>query len=138
MSRTLQVVVDCANPDGLAKFWAEALGYTVQPPPPGHDSWPDFLASMGVPESQWGAASAIIDPDGNRPRIFFQKVPEPKQGKNRVHLDVQLGRGAPEAAVETEVARLQVLGATRVRECAELGESWVVMQDPEGNEFCVS
>ena len=93
MAPTVQVVLDCADPGAQAQFWAAALGYVVQPPPPGHETWPDFLRELGVPEEQWNDRSAVVDPDGLRPRVFLQKVPEPKTVKNRVHLDVQVGAG---------------------------------------------
>ena len=79
-------------------FWAEVLGYQLDPPPPGYDSWEAWLTEQGIPESDWNMASAVSDPDGRGPRIFFQRVPEPKQVKNRVHLDVNAGgpRGTPD------------------------------------------
>ena len=88
-------------------------------------------------------ASAVSDPDGQGPRIFFQRVPEPKERKNRVHLDVNAGggRGTPEderrAAVDGAVERAIGLGATKVRYVEERGERHYVMQDTEGNEFCL-
>ena len=142
MATRVQVALDCADPAAQAQFWAEALHYVVQPPPPGHDSWEDFLRSLGVPPEQWNDRSAVVDPDGHGPRIFLQRVPEPKAIKNRVHLDVQVGAGLPPdqrpTRVAEEVERLLALGATQVRTYHEMGEHWVVLQDPEGNEFCVS
>ena len=142
MAVQLQVVFDCTDVDAQADFWAAATGYVVQPPPPGFDDWPAFLTQVGVPEELWDSRSAIIDPEGHGPRIFFQKVPEGKVVKNRLHLDLQAGAGAePErrlSVVTDEVARLTSLGASVVRDFDESGEHWVVMQDPEGNEFCVS
>ncbi|ONH34534.1 VOC family protein [Protofrankia sp. BMG5.30] len=139
---TFQVTFDCADPAALSAFWADALGYEAQPPPPGLDSWPAFLAARGVPAERWNSAAAIVDPSGVGPRVFFQRVPEPKTAKNRVHLDLQSG-GALDvsldvrrARTEQAVARLEKLGATRVRAVEELGVYWVVMRDPEGNEFC--
>jgi hypothetical protein len=143
MATPVQVVFDCADPSGLARFWAAALDYELQPPPPGFDSWEAWLRNAGVPESEWNSASAIVDPDGTGPRIFFQRVPEAKTVKNRVHLDVNAGgsRGTPEeerrANVAAAVERLEGEGATVLREVEERGEHWVVMTDPEGNEFCV-
>ena len=133
MAHGVQVTFDCADPARLSAFWASALGYVVQPPPDGYDSWPAFLTEMGVPEAEWDSRSACVDPDGKGPRLFFQKVPEPKAAKNRVHLDVNVGRDR----VAAEVERLTAEGATVVREVGEMGESWTVMADPEGNEFCV-
>ena len=143
MATPVQVTFDCADPDRLATFWATALGYKKQDPPTGYATWPEFLAAQGVPENRWNAASAIIDPAGRGPRIYFQQVPEPKTAKNRVHLDVNVGGGrdTPDderrGRVNAEVERLLGAGATRLRACAEHGEYWVVMHDPEGNEFCL-
>jgi predicted enzyme related to lactoylglutathione lyase len=91
---------------------------------------------MGVPESQWNSASAVIDPDGAGPRVYFQRVPEEKATKNRLHLDIRV-RGGREA-IQPEVDRLVALGATVVGPKEERGEYWVVLQDPEGNEFCLT
>jgi hypothetical protein len=146
MATPIQVVIDCADPAALSKFWAAALHYKLDDPPPGFDSWPAFLEAQGVPESEWNSASAVSDPDGKGPRIYFQRVPEPKQGKNRVHIDVNAGgpRGTPDderrAKVDAEVERLTGEGATVFKpgEVEErFNEYWVIMQDPEGNEFCV-
>ena len=143
MATSVQVVIDCADPDRLAHFWASALGYTLQAPPEGHASWEDFLRAAGVPEEEWNSASAIVDPDGVGPRIYFQRVPEPKTVKNRVHLDVNAGggRGAPleqrKVNVGAEVERLIGNGATQLRAVEQRDEYWVVMHDPAGNEFCV-
>src|SRR4051812_45869460 len=120
MATTLQVAVDCADPGALARFWADALGYVVQPPPEGHDSWESWLAAMDVPESEWNSASAVIDPDGPGPRIYFQRVPEEKAGKNRLHLDLRISPGPSAPAderrrvVEPVAERLVGLGATVV------------------------
>lgn len=143
MTTPFQVVFDCAEPARLAEFWAIALGYQVQSPPDGFDSWEAFLTSIGVPESEWDKASAVVDPAGVSPRVYFQKVPEGKSVKNRVHLDVNAGGGreTPDEERRTHVAakvdQLLAAGATVVREFEENDEHWVVMQDPEGNEFCV-
>ncbi len=142
MTTQLQIVLDCSDSPAQAEFWAAALGYVVQPPPDGFETWPDFLKQIGVPEELWESRSAIIDPEGARPRIYFQNVPEAKTVKNRVHLDIQVGAGvAPEerrSRVTDEVARLSALGASEAKVFDEMGEHWVVMTDPEGNEFCVS
>jgi Glyoxalase-like domain len=143
MAFTVQVTFDCQDPDGLARFWAETLGYVVDPPPPGFDSWQAWLTAQGIPESEWNSASAVSDPDGHGPRIFFQRVPEPKERKNRVHLDVNAGgpRGTPDperrAAVDAAVEQAIARGASKVRLVEERGERHYVMLDPEGNEFCL-
>lgn len=139
--RTVQVTFDCADPERVARFWCEVLGYVVPPPPPGFDSWDAFNASL--PASHQGAAFACEDPNGVGPRLFFQRVPEGKTVKNRVHLDVRVGTGLTgaerEAALVAECERLEGFGATRVRLMRADGvdESCLVMQDVEGNEFCL-
>jgi hypothetical protein len=142
MGLPLQVAIDCADPEKLSAFWAEAIHYKLQDPPTGYQSWEAFLEAQGVPQDQWNNASAIVDPEGQGPRIFFQRVPEPKITKNRVHLDVNVIR--PEASPEereqqlnAEVERLKHLGARELYRAEEFGSRWVTMADPEDNEFCV-
>ncbi|GAB2774900.1 VOC family protein [Terrabacter koreensis] len=139
--RQFQVTFDCADPERVARFWCEVLGYVVPPPPPGFGSWKEFDSSL--PEESQGGAYACVDPEGVGPRLFFQRVPEGKVVKNRVHLDVRVGtglRGDERVAVlEAECARLEALGASRQRLLLADGinESCLVMQDVEGNEFCL-
>ena len=139
--RQVQVTFDCAEPERVARFWCEVLGYVVPPPPPGFDSWQAFDRSL--PADRQGSAFACVDPTGVGPRLFFQRVPEGKVVKNRVHLDVRVGTGLVGqerlAALEAEAARLEALGATRVRlmEADGFDESCLVMQDVEGNELCL-
>ena len=108
----MQIVFDCADPDALATFWAAGLRYKKQDPPPGFASWPAWLKAEGIAESEWNSASAIVDPDGAGPRIYFQRVPEGKVVKNRVHLDLNVGgpSGTPleerRRRVDAEVERL--------------------------------
>jgi hypothetical protein len=144
VATNVQVVIDCADPARLAGFWSEALGYKLQDPPSGFESWPAFLTSVGMPESEWNSASAVVDPDGAGPRIYLQRVPEPKAGKNRLHLDLNVGGGhdvpieARKNKLAESVERLSKLGASVVQELEEkYGGIWIVMQDPEGNEFCL-
>ncbi|MFE5096398.1 VOC family protein [Streptomyces sp. NPDC056638] len=101
MSRHIQVTFDAHDPRALSSFWRDVLGY-VHPGPPGVGlpegadplaAWDDFLARVGVPEEQRNSKSAIEDPDGHGPRVFFQQVPEDKVAKNRVHLDVRAAPG---------------------------------------------
>jgi len=140
---SVQIVFDCADPDRLAKFWAAALHYREQDPPVGYASWPAFLKARGVPEEEWNSASAIVDPEKVGPRIYFQQMATPKPKKNRVHLDINISGGGkvPMAdrmkRVNAEVERLAGLGAAKQRVWEDPGEYWIVMQDPEGNEFCV-
>ncbi|MFI6771390.1 VOC family protein [Streptomyces sp. NPDC050355] len=144
MARDIQITFDCADPAGLAAFWAEALGYRLQDPPQGFASWEQALEAMGVPPERRNDASAVVDPEGSGPRLFFQRVPERKQAKNRVHLDVRAAPGlagdARMAALEEEAERLISQGATRLRRsepAPPLGAGHLVMADPEGNEFCL-
>ncbi len=143
MATPVQIVFDCADPDRLATFWAETLHYVVQPPPAGYASWDAFLEAMKVPKSEWNSASAIVDPEGKGPRIYFQRMDTPKPKKNRLHLDVNAGGGGSvpleerRKRVEVEVVRLLGLGARRLRTEDDEREYWVVMADLEDNEFCV-
>ena len=137
--KQFQVTFDCAEPERVARFWCEVLGYVVPPPPEGFASW-DEVDRAQPPEDQ-GSRFACVDPTGVGPRLFFQRVPEGKVVKNRVHLDVRVGTGLVGAerlaALEAECARLVPLGATRVRLLVADGinESCMLMQDVEGNEF---
>ena len=152
MSREWQVTFDAADPRALSTFWRDVLGY-VHPAPPGVElpagadplaAWDDFLARVGVPEQQRNSSSAVEDPDGSGPRLFFQQVPEGKVAKNRLHLDVRAAPGLHGdermAALEAECARLVTLGATRVQRfepAPPTSHGFIVMTDPAGNEFCL-
>jgi Glyoxalase-like domain len=151
-SRQVQVTFDARDPRALSTFWRDVLGY-VHPGPPGVEladgadplaAWDDFLASIGVPAEARNSRSAVEDPEGRGPRLFFQQVPEDKVAKNRVHLDVRAAPGLVGeermAALEADCERLVSLGATRVRRYdpePPLGAGHIVMADPEGNEFCL-
>ena len=144
MAREVQITFDCADPAAVAAFWAEALGYQLQAPPPGFESWEQALEAMGVSRERWGDASAVADPDGAGPRLFFQRVPEGKQVKNRVHLDVRAAPGLSGdermAALEAEAERLVSHGAKRLQRHEPrppLAAGHIIMADPEGNEFCL-
>jgi hypothetical protein len=143
MATEFQVTFDSADPAAHAAFWAQALHYVLAPPPSGFDSWDAALDAWGVPPERRNDRSALIDPEGVGPRLFFQKVPEPKTAKNRVHLDLRAAAGAPPEgrsdALEAECARLVALGARRVQrlEANAIDNVCIVMQDPEGNEFCL-
>jgi Glyoxalase-like domain len=129
--KQFQVTFDCAEPERVARFWCEVLGYAAPPSP-----------EEPPPEDQ-GAWFACTDPTGAGPRLLFQRVPEGKVVKNRVHLDVRVGTGLVGderlAVLEAECARLVALGAVRVRLLLadDENESCLVMQDIEGNEFCL-
>jgi Glyoxalase-like domain len=139
----LQVVFDCKDPGSLSKFYAEALHYKMQDPPAGFQSWEAWLQQQGIPEGDWNSASAIVDPAGNGPRVYFQQMDTPKLAKNRLHIDINASGGlkTPLAErrqqVDIEVQRLVELGAKKDHELSEMGEYCVIMLDPEGNEFCV-
>ncbi len=144
MDRRLQIVIDAHDPRALGAFWAQALGYVEDPPPPGYDTWEDALRGWGLPEERWNDAYAVVDPAGVGPRVYLQKVPEDKVVKNRVHLDVGLpgggerGAGPDRDAIRARSVELQALGARHVQEFdADAQGFWIVMQDPEGNEFCL-
>jgi hypothetical protein len=139
--RQVQVTFDCAEPERVARFWCEVLGYVVPPPPEGFVSWDEFDRTL--PPARQGASFACMDPNGVGPRLFFQRVPEGKVVKNRLHLDVRVGTGLVGeervAALEAECERLVALGATKLWLLRADGfdESCLVMQDVEGNEFCL-
>jgi hypothetical protein len=131
-----QLTVDAGDPHTQADFWAAALGYDVEDNSElidrvltaGMATESDTLVHNGI--RSWKTLKAIR---GDGRRILFQQVPEPKSGKNRVHLDLNVGTDQMFA----EVDRLTALGASRLREVQEPGTHHIVMQDPEGNEFCV-
>lgn len=139
-AHSFQVTFDCADVQRLATFWAVALNYELEPPPSGHDSWESWATERGIPRDQW--RSALVDPAGRGPRLFFQPVPENKVAKNRVHLDVNVTtRGASAAdnltAVDDHVSRCAAAGGQVLNRFDAPGETYTVMTDPEGNEFCV-
>jgi hypothetical protein len=139
--KEFQVTFDCAEPERVARFWCEVLGYVVPPAPKGFGSWEEYDRSL--PADKQGAAFACVDPTGVGPRLFFQRVPEGKVVKNRVHLDVRVGTGLVGeerlAVLEAECQRLEALGAVRgqLLLADEENESCQNMQDVEGNEFCL-
>ncbi|MFC8124284.1 VOC family protein [Streptomyces sp. NPDC057302] len=144
MTTAWTVTIDCANPGELAKFWALALGYAQKPPPTGFTSWEAWFVHHEVPEEEWDDGAYLSDPEGSGPSLSFLKVPEPKLGKNRLHLDVQVGGGRETPweirwpRVMAAVERLTGAGARVIREHALRGTpDHVEMADPEGNEFCL-
>lgn len=147
MATRFQLVIDCADPESLALFWAAALGYEPEPPPDGFADWDAYWRDVGVPEDELGGGvEHIIDPDGRGPRIWFQVVPERKSIKNRLHLDIGVsgGRAVPietrRERVDAEAARLAGLGAVLVGtlDSEGLDHYAVAMRDPEGNEFDIN
>ena len=147
-----QLVFDCQDPEALAQFWADALGYVLEPPPEGFASWDEWRRDIGLPDDQLGlGADSIIDPLGHGPRIWFHQVPEPKTVKNRLHLDVYAsgGTGPTDRSVplgrriqrvNAECKRLTTLGATPTGALTADGLDHYAMgmKDPEGNEFDVN
>lgn len=109
----LVVVLDCRDPERLAEFWTEAIGYRRV------DSVEPYVV--------------LVPTGGHGPDLVLQRVPEPKVGKNRMHLDIRTGE------LDATVERLTALGARRLlpQVVEEAGFRWVVMADPEGNELCV-
>ena len=145
MAYTFQVAIDCAGPHALADWWAEAIGWTVEPTDEA------FIRRM-IAEGQateadttthreqlvWREGAAIRHSDASESaaggRILFQLVPEPKTAKNRVHLDIRVG---PDK-VEAESTRLQSIGATFLHRGQQGPHGWVTLADPEGNELCLT
>jgi Glyoxalase-like domain len=99
-------VIDCADPEPLARFWAAALRYEFEPPPDGFPTWDDYWRGFGLPEEDLGIGEdRIVDPDGRGPRIWFQNVPERKTIKSRLHLDVTVSGGSAAPDRDPEAAR---------------------------------
>jgi hypothetical protein len=145
MAFDFQVAVDCAGPHELADWWAETLGWIVEMPDPdfirrmideGYATAEETTTSNG--QLAWKTGAAIRHPDGpasgERRRIIFQQVPEPKTGKNRWHLDVFVGADN----IREQADRLIARGASFVHEGQQGPHRWITLADPEGNEFCVS
>ena len=142
--RAVQITFDCGSPAALAEYWCEVLGYVIEPPPPGFDSWEEALEAWQVPAEDRDAKSAAIDPAGAGPRLFFQRVPEGKSAKNRVHLDVRVAAGLRGdermAVLQSEADRLVALGGRqvlRVDPDGRLENGFIWLEDLEGNEFCL-
>ncbi len=124
------VVFDCSDAAPLARFWAEALGWSVAPY---DEAELERLASKGVYDPEDDPSVMVEPPEGSDlPALFFTEVPESKVAKNRLHLDV-----VATMPLEDEVERLSELGASIRNWAEEDGGMWCVMLDPEGNEFCV-
>ncbi|MGZ3100808.1 VOC family protein [Streptomyces sp. H72] len=143
-----KIVIDAAAPHAQADFWAAALHYEVEDNSAligkllGFGAVPAELTVESHGRRAWRDLAAVRHPDdpyqeesgtGLGRRLLFQRVPEVKTGKNRLHLDLHPSEGRREA----EVARLEALGASVLRQVKEQGGEWVTMADPEGNEFCV-
>jgi hypothetical protein len=143
MATGVQVTFDAVDAHRLARFWAAALHYEKED----HSAFIAQLLADGRVQPEdvifdegrhaFRDVAACRDPDGQGPRLFFQNVPEPKTAKNRMHLDLNIGRTGGRAAVEAEAARLMELGATVAWISDDRGAHCITMRDPEGNEFCV-
>src|ERR1043165_5082434 len=107
----IEIVLDCLDPEALAPFWSEALGSRIQ-----GTRFPSV---------------ALVPMVGDGPRFLLQHVPEPRPGKNRMHIDIKT------TDMESEATRLEKIGASRLVSSPGSGGDWIVMCDPEGNEFCV-
>jgi Glyoxalase-like domain len=154
MSARFQLVIDCTDPELLARFWAAALGYVLEPPPEGFAAWDDWRRDIGLPDSELGiGADSIIDPRGEGPRIWFRVEPDAKVVKNRLHLDIHVSGGRSDSMVDrnvplatrtrrvdAEARRLADLGATITGTLGAdgLDHYAVGMKDPEGNEFDIN
>jgi hypothetical protein len=141
MTLNFQLVVDCAAPHELADWWAETLGWAVEPSDEafirrmvqaGHASEEDTTTHRGT--LVWRIGAAVNSPDPGRPRLLFQLVPEAKTVKNRLHLDLRVG----DAERDAVVARLLDRGASLLHHGAQGPFRWITLADPEGNEFCVA
>ncbi|MGV2854804.1 VOC family protein [Glutamicibacter sp. AGC13] len=148
MENTWQIVIDCARPQAMVRFWAEALRYVPEPAPDGHPTWRAYWQSMGVPDDELPPGTgdepeSLVDPQGGGPRIWFQQVSEAKSIKNRLHLDLLVsgGRGVRfeerRQNITDEAERLVALGAKvrTVHDMPEMGHFAICMFDIEGNEF---
>jgi hypothetical protein len=141
MAFDVQVVIDCTGPHDLADWWAQALGWQVEQQ---DEAFIQRMVESGAASEEdtvrhrgalvWKVGAALTAPDPGRPRLLFQRVPEPRTVKNRLHLDVRVGADRREA----EVARLLAMGARELWRAAQGPFEWVTLADPEGNEFCVT
>ena len=151
MAHRIQVVIDCHHPARQVEFWALALGYQPEPPPPGFETWNDYWRHLQVPEDELeterDSCDSIIDPEGVGPRVWFQVVPEAKSLKNRVHLDIavsggirQVPRAVRKERIDAKAAELVAAGATvvNINDVEGSDHYGVTMRDPEGNEFCLN
>jgi len=137
MALSFGVTIDCGRPVALAKFWCDLLGYVEEPAPDGYASWQEYDAANGVTPAEAESGCTIIDPTGHGPRLYFQQVPEGKRGKNRVHLDIAASVRHQWTDVTAAVDRAVARGASVIRESDNPHDKFIVLADPEGNEFCL-
>jgi hypothetical protein len=140
MAYTFQVTFDSSDPHAQADWWAETLGWQVEP---SNEAFIRSMIEQGMATEDdtttrggvlvWKTGAALQPAAEGSPRVLFQEVPEAKTVKNRVHLDVRIGTDD----LETVVSRLTGRGATELHRGNQGPSVWVTMSDPEGNEFCV-
>ncbi|AEV85922.1 glyoxalase [Actinoplanes sp. SE50] len=136
MALRVDLTFDCVRAQELAEFWKAALGYADEPPPPPFRTREEWVASFGEPAEDAGGGAWLHDPEGLGPRLCFLEVPEPKVAKNRLHIDVRVGRyGDPWPRILAKVEDLRAIGG---RVVTTFDGHHVTMADPEGNEFCVA
>ncbi|MFI5494058.1 VOC family protein [Actinoplanes sp. NPDC051859] len=137
MAVRIDLTFDCVRASVLAEFWKVALGYVDEPPPAPFATRAEWVASFGESADEDEDDGAWLhDPAGVGPRLTFLAVPEAKVAKNRLHLDVRVGKGPEQwADISAKVAQLVAAGG---RVVASFEGHHVVMADPEGNEFCVA
>jgi hypothetical protein len=148
MAVPFQLVIDCLDPEPLARFWAAALGYEFAPPPEGFSTWDDYWRDVGVGDEDLGIGQdRIIDPAGSGPPIWFQVVPDKTfQSQPSMHIDINAsgGRTVPidirKQRVDAEASRLAGLGATITGALSNdgLDHYAVGMRDPQGNAFDIN
>jgi Glyoxalase-like domain len=136
MALRVDLTFDCVDAESLAEFWKLALGYEDEPPPPPFATRAEWVASFGEPEEDEGGGAWLHDPAGVGPRLSLLDVPEPKVAKNRLHIDVRVGKSADQwSRITAKADELVAAGGTVL---ATFEGHHVVMADPEGNEFCVA
>ena len=135
-------MIACDDPTRLARFWAAALDYVLQPPPDGFVTWEGFADAVGIPDEKRNDLSAVVDPSGTGPRILFERY-DGGAPNQRLHIDINsvdrdVASELRPALLSAERTRLEALGATYGRDASGMaGETWIEMYDPEGNWFCV-
>jgi hypothetical protein len=138
MALKIGLTLDCAHPTQLAEFWKLALGYEDEPPPAPYATREEWLQQFDLEDDESDDAAWLHDPAGVGPRLSLLQVPEPKTGKNRMHLDVRIsGEGTFDERWQRITDKVGVLTAAGATPQKEWTGHHVVMADPEGNEFCV-
>jgi hypothetical protein len=136
MAIQMDLTFDCVRAATLAEFWKTALGYEDEPPPAPFATREQWAASFGEPDEDEGDGAWLRDPSGRGPRLVLLEVPEPKVAKNRLHIDIRVGKSPDQWAGIT--AKADELVAAGGRVLTTFAGHHIVMADPEGNEFCVA